>query len=504
MMKSFSHDRRSGVCGPILHASTVALTPARALTSHLRRRYRERYCRRYRCAALLCAFDFCLVVIAVVLVGLNIWFAVLRPTFPQRYAFSFFAPSLRTAAPVTLVATIQEQGGKLHDRVRLKWDLPDGAEVLFADPSFTQGYEVSLGAIAPQETRYARVSVRLMSSAKKVRIGFRLQDEEGVLTGSETRDVIGSGLRSTIVSPTMFAAGVVPNALLRVENLTALDVPDAGRFVQDIRFGKIKIGALRAFESKVIPTPMLSPHYVSVPFVLPRLSLAPWKPGDPVRMKSFSAHPFQMMVVHHGLSDAEDDGRIVDVGAGEQNITLPIVAVPSKIERWFAIPFVEREGVRVALGFEEGDVTTPFDVSVRVRFDTDEGDQIGVGPMPPRVGEATRMWVTWSLSSTNADLSRVQFRALLPMGVRWTGKSALPNGGYLDQIEQTTLWTLPSWSADDGGATASFEIELRPTQRMRGLNARLLGETVATGVEGRSGLLLRDVFPEMLSETKVR
>src|SRR5688572_5788606 len=137
--------------GLALHGATVALTPARAVTSHLRKRYREKYHGRYRFPSLVFAFDLIVLGIAATLVAINIviYFAIPAPA--PSLGLIFTTAPLKSAAPQALIAEVEARGSASEGQISLRWNLPAGTEVLDAEPPLNSLGEASLGSLKPGE-----------------------------------------------------------------------------------------------------------------------------------------------------------------------------------------------------------------------------------------------------------------------------------------------------------------------------------------------------------------
>jgi len=57
------------------------------------------------------------------------------------------------------------------------------------------------------------------------------------------------------------------------------------------------------------------------------------------------------------------------------------------------------------------------------RYTLPEGDQIGVGPLPPQTGETTRYWVFFSVSVNNGNFNDLRAEGTLGKNVRFTGRT---------------------------------------------------------------------------------
>ena len=95
-----------------------------------------------------------------------------------------------------------------------------------------------------------------------------------------------------------------------------------------------------------------------------------------------------------------------------------------------------------------------------------QGDQLGVGPLPPVVDMATDYWVFWDVSNLGNDLDNVQVSADLSDNVVWTDtKSVLDGDLKHGEVGGRVIWTLDSVPADNSGShqKVGFEIGIIPT-----------------------------------------
>lgn len=121
-------------------------------------------------------------------------------------------------------------------------------------------------------------------------------------------------------------------------------------------------------------------------------------------------------------------------------------------------------------------------VAASARYFTPEGDQVGRGPLPPRVGQTTKYWVTWDLQNILRNVDQVTVRAALPDGVEWTERMAVTDGEAptFDATSRTVTWTIGKINR---AMSASFELALTPSAEQAGSFAPLLGETTARGAD---------------------
>ncbi|MDO8424926.1 MAG: hypothetical protein Q7T01_00175 [bacterium] len=131
------------------------------------------------------------------------------------------------------------------------------------------------------------------------------------------------------------------------------------------------------------------------------------------------------------------------------------------------------------------DVASDLRLTTFARYYTPEGDQLGRGPLPPRVGETTRYWVTWDVQAALRDAGRTVVRATLPPGVEWTNRTVAVAGERVtyDVATRTVLWVVDrvprTIGAERPATSASFEVALTPDGGMIGQPAMLLGRSIA-------------------------
>lgn len=117
---------------------------------------------------------------------------------------------------------------------------------------------------------------------------------------------------------------------------------------------------------------------------------------------------------------------------------------------------------------DERKLQSDFAIDAFGRYYTPEGDQLGRGSLPPRVGETTRYWVFLPLTNTISDIADVVVTAELGAHAAWTRKSSVTLGDPLayDERTRTVTWRLPRVTKYSGGeypdVGAAFEVAVTP------------------------------------------
>jgi len=479
-----------------LHGATVALTPARAVTSHLRKRYREKYHGQYKYAPLVFAFDLAVFGVAAVLVALNIVVYVSLPPEAPSVGLVFSAAPIKSAAPQALIAEVEARGKASNDQIILQWNLPAGTEILSADPPLNKRSEATLGKLEVGDKAASRLVVRFYAPQGSLRFGFKVQDGQNVLSGYENRQVEGSAL---LVKPLFEGAALSDGRIpMRIANASdrelagitlvgfesvAIDslAPDQDR-IEFTRSGRVSVlmQAYPLVEQEVSPTAVDAQAKVSL---LPST-------GNTAKLDVETPSAGSVYVYHPGL--AHPHVKTFDVPSGRTTLSIPLER-PADNSVWYAAAKTARGWSTVA----ESRVTTPFQVDAAIRYYASTGDQIGIGPLPPRVGEETRYWVQTSISPTTKDISDLAVRIRLPKGVRHTGRHALPSGGGLSESDGEIVWSLGYLAASSEGAAIRFEIALTPDASMLGDSPLLIESIQAEALEIASGIKLESVAGAM-------
>ncbi len=159
--------------------------------------------------------------------------------------------------------------------------------------------------------------------------------------------------------------------------------------------------------------------------------------------------------------------------------------------------------------YEGSTLTVPINgqpvLDVSGRYFSNDGEAVGSGSLPPKVGSATTYQITWRLSNSAHDLTGVRITANLPANVtiatngqvqKTTGQWQVVKGQpewAIDRVEAglapevSFLVTLSPTSADAGKIVVlSGRTTLQATDATTGGNVVVTGSVATTGLEGDS------------------
>jgi uncharacterized repeat protein (TIGR01451 family) len=119
------------------------------------------------------------------------------------------------------------------------------------------------------------------------------------------------------------------------------------------------------------------------------------------------------------------------------------------------------------------------------------GRRVGAGLLPPQVGESTEYLVVWSLPQTTGDFDDVVVSTILPPGVDFANEAEIQEGDLdFDEESRSFTWTLEDFQDILLPVTASFMIEIIPSEEDRGQAITLLNPVTATAM-GQEEVIIR-------------
>jgi hypothetical protein len=144
-------------------------------------------------------------------------------------------------------------------------------------------------------------------------------------------------------------------------------------------------------------------------------------------------------------------------------------------------------------GITEIPISTFLNVDAVALYYSADGDQLGIGPIPPQVNENTHLWIAVTVKNGANAIHDAQLRATLMPAATWSGKTSVTTGRPLVFIasKRQVIWEIGDLSAFTGDllphATANFEIEIQPNESMIGLVPLILDSLIIEGVDDFTG-----------------
>jgi len=517
-MEDRKHIHGRGWTGLAKHGATVSLAPARAVSSHARRLYRARYAGRYRYARFIFAFDLLLLAVVGILAvfSLNLLYRDYMAR-PVGLGLSLEAPPIKASEVLPVQLTVKSTDGQSHDGVVLRWHLPAWVETVEAYPPLAADGSLNLGTVKPGSEKHSRLLVKVRAPVgEKVPFGFTVTQYDPLLlalsySGGEARAVEKAALtvRAAVPGAAYLSGASVP---LIVENagrsavqavtlrLASRDGAAAATLGKD---GNFSLGDLAPGAKRLVFADLgkLDSDRFSLGFELQDAAQvvqayrigAEVASGCALRVDGLAPDGAGFSLAYEAggkarlLADggsASDGKTYQDIELGQTSGTYRQAVSPGDARgSWDVVP-IDLSGPRPCVGRRlTAAATDALPATAEARYYALTGDQLGVGPLPPVVGEKTTYWVVWSIGPFSSNLKDVRLVAALPPGVAATGKYSSAVSGGFDFSDTTVGWRAAELKLAGAEKTnVAFEVELRPRAEQVGSAAPLLGKTSVKAV----------------------
>ncbi|MEI7620688.1 MAG: hypothetical protein WCJ57_03930 [Candidatus Falkowbacteria bacterium] len=119
-----------------------------------------------------------------------------------------------------------------------------------------------------------------------------------------------------------------------------------------------------------------------------------------------------------------------------------------------------------------------------------QGDQLGVGPLPPQVGMATNYWIFWELENSGNDLENLAVSADVPDSAVWMDNKSLLAGTLRHaEIGGRVIWEVPTVNSqtERGQYRAGFSLGVIPEDKDLGKTLLLLQNVRYTAFDKFTG-----------------
>lgn len=150
-------------------------------------------------------------------------------------------------------------------------------------------------------------------------------------------------------------------------------------------------------------------------------------------------------------------------------------------------------------------IAAELKVNAEARYTTLEGDQLGVGPIPPVVGQKTKYWIFLSVATDYHEVKNISLTATLPPEVILTGKTATisETGIQYDLSNRQINWQIKNLSIDQTVPEgAAFEVAINPTESDTGKILTLLSDIKISGVDDLTGKTINANMPDITTAIK--
>jgi hypothetical protein len=508
---------------------------ARAVSHPFRHWYEKHYRPRHRFPLSVFLFDLSLLGVIIALIVVIISLKVMPPE-PPTLRLSMITSPVIALQPMALAARITPADQQSHAAVTVSWGIPSGWEVISSDPPLRADGTAYLGSIPADGDRISRIVVRPISHVgTDETVGIVITQQAHGMTqtyyGSRTLSVRSSALTADIPSAFQTDAIVPSGAIvpILVSNASDLLIPSVELRPSDsstVAFARIAIGDLPAYTSRIVYVPMgnlsAPPHLAWSVFAASReivqQTFSPrveaWT--DPIIERapvlSATATSTSLRVRFVGGGDllvippaSTSTILSIPVITNDESISIPLVIQSTQTadDRWLISPVRHgSEGMRTLGAGQLASSVSSFPFSETVLYTSPSGDQLGIGPNPPRANEETRYWVFWHVGPIQHPLRDLSITAAVGDRVKLTGNVATPDGGVSSISGSTIRWTLPAIGTDAGSAEATFgfEIAVLPKKTDIATSIELVGPAQAAARSTLSNETLSSDFSSQYSQ----
>jgi hypothetical protein len=134
-------------------------------------------------------------------------------------------------------------------------------------------------------------------------------------------------------------------------------------------------------------------------------------------------------------------------------------------------------------------LTLAADLTVKsyAYYTSPQGDQLGIGPLPPVVGIPTSYWIFWETKSAY-DFKNLVFSARLPKGVELaSGRSLLSGAFNYSSSSRQIIWKISDLKGNNDSYRLGFEVQLSPITSQVGQILPLLSNFRYYAVDALTG-----------------
>lgn len=134
-------------------------------------------------------------------------------------------------------------------------------------------------------------------------------------------------------------------------------------------------------------------------------------------------------------------------------------------------------------------------------YNSQLGDQLGSGPVPPMVGLPTNYWVFFEVDNHGNDLNNLTINAKLSDSVTLAGGKTLSAGEFAyNESQKRITWTVEKIKVANGRYQIGFEVQLSPTEKQVGLKPLLVSNISYLATDAYTGEKLSGKLPYIDTE----
>lgn len=153
------------------------------------------------------------------------------------------------------------------------------------------------------------------------------------------------------------------------------------------------------------------------------------------------------------------------------------------------------EGLEAKMPAEKIEIPLNTNLSMKVypMYYAATGDQLGRGPLPPKVGAETKYWVFAQMVNDINPVDNVKVSVTLPLNVVWTGKASVPVGDPIkyNDADRSLSWQISQVPVRPESIGFALELAIIPTVGQKGTYPALLTDLVVEGTDKITGQVIK-------------
>jgi hypothetical protein len=133
-------------------------------------------------------------------------------------------------------------------------------------------------------------------------------------------------------------------------------------------------------------------------------------------------------------------------------------------------------------------INSDLDLIEQLRYFSDDNLAVGLGPLPPKVGQTTSLKVYWTINNNLHELDNLQVSFNLPSNIRWDGKNRASIGNLnYDSQSNKVVWQIGRLPITVYKADAEFNVSLTPAESDRNTLMIILPGTNISALDMETG-----------------
>lgn len=145
-------------------------------------------------------------------------------------------------------------------------------------------------------------------------------------------------------------------------------------------------------------------------------------------------------------------------------------------------------------------LSSKIGLTADARFFSDDYNQIGSGPLPPKVGEITNYKIRLGVTNSGNALKNAKVVVKLGQLADWNGQETQTEGDLIYETENRMVtWEIGKVSGDEDSLKAGFEVALKPTADYVGDVLVLVSSATLTATDTVTGQELTTQIPAKIN-----